>query len=128
MEDINNLGTIAFKYIIKEQKGYGSYGNVYLVEDTTNKAQYAAKVLIKKKDDDDYDTFQNEINILNELNGLNNPYLIRLITSGEGTIERNKKQKTRKYIILENASNGELLKYVTYPNRAFNEKFCKLIF
>ena len=128
MEDINNLGTIASKYIIKEKKGYGSYGNVYLVEDTTNKAQYAAKVLIKKKDDDDYDTFQNEINILNELNRLNNPYLIRLITSGEGIVERNNKQKTRKYIILENASNGELLKYVTFPNEAFNEKFCKLIF
>ena len=50
MEDINNLGTIASKYIIKEKKGYGSYGNVYLVEDTTNKTEYAAKVLIKKKD------------------------------------------------------------------------------
>ena len=123
MEDINNQGTIDSKYTIINKKGHGQFGNVFLVEDTTNNARYAAKVSKKKSH-----TFQNEIDILNELNELNNPYIIRMITSGEGVINRNNTQKTSQYIILENAPNKELLKYIRFPNTYFDEKLGKLIF
>ena len=123
MEDINNQGSIDSKYTIINKKGHGQFGNVFLVEDTTNKFLYAAKVSKKKSH-----TFQNEIDILNELNELNNPYIIRMITSGEGVINRNNTQKTSQYIILENAPNKELLKYIRFPNTYFDEKLGKLIF
>ena len=84
MEDINNQGTIHSRYIIQEKKGSGKYSNVYLVKDSTNNTLYAAKVLKNPTP-----TFQNEINILNKLNHVNSPYLIRKITSAEGSIERN---------------------------------------
>ena len=60
MEDINNQGSIDSKYTIINKKGHGQFGNVFLVEDTTNKSLYAAKVSKKKSR-----TFQNEKNNYN---------------------------------------------------------------
>ena len=123
MEDTNNQGTIHSRYIIQEKKGSGKFSNVYLVKDSTNNTLYAAKVLKEPTH-----TFQNEINILNKLNKVNSPYIIRMFTSGEGTIERNNTKKISQYIILENCPNKELLMYIREPNSAFDEKLGKLIF
>ena len=123
MEDNNIQEAIDNRYIIIKKIGYGFTANVYLVKDIINQTLYAAKVLKKPSE-----YFQNEINILNELRGINNSHLVNLITSGEGIISRGNKEKRRQYIILENASKGELMNYILYTQRGLGERLSKLIF
>ena len=123
MEDIDNQGTIDSKYIIVNKKGHGLTSNVYLVKDSSNQMIYAAKVLKKPSK-----YFQNELNILNFLKEINNPYLIHIIDSGEGIVNRKNKQNKRQYIILDNVPNGELMNYIYYPKKGLREKLSKLIF
>ena len=123
MESLDNQGTIDSKYIIIKKKGSGASSNVYIVKDITNQTFYAAKVLKKPSD-----LFQNEIKILNLLKNINNPFLIKMISPGEGIINRKNKEKKRQYIILENASNGELYNYIYYAKSGLNERLSKLIF
>ena len=122
MED-NNQEAIDNRYIIIKKIGYGFTANVYLVKDIIIQTLYAAKVLKKPSE-----YFQNEINILNELRGINNSHLVNLITSGEGKISRGNKEKRRQYIILENASKGELMNYILYAQSGLGERLSKLIF
>jgi len=123
MEEFNEQGTIDSKYIIINKKGSGASSNVYIVKDNINPELYAAKVLKKPSP-----LFQNELDILNNLKDINNPYLIKMISSGEGIINRKKKLKKRQYIILENASNGELVNYIYHASSGLNERLSKLIF
>ena len=123
MEDKEDQGTIDSRYIIINKKGYGLTSVVYVVKDSTNQMTYAAKVL---KNPSDY--FQNELNILNSLKELNNSYIVNIITSGEGIINRKSYQKKRQYIILENAQNGELMNYIFYSKTGLSERLSKLIF
>ena len=123
MEDNDIQEAIDNRYIIINKIGYGLTANVYLVKDNINQTLYAAKVLKKPSE-----YFQNEINILNELRGINNSHLVNLITSGEGKISRGNKEKRRQYIILENASKGELMNYILYAQSGLGERLSKLIF
>ena len=123
MEEFNNQGTIGSDYIIINKKGSGASSNVYIVKGNANQELYAAKVLKTPSP-----LFQNEINILNTLRNVHNPYLIKMISSGEGIINRKNKLKKRQYIILENASNGELVNYIYHASSGLNERLSKLIF
>ena len=124
MEDINEQETIDSKYIILDKKGHGASASVYLVKEINKQNSYVAKVLKQESD-----LFENEVNMLNILKKINNPNIIKIIDSGEGLIiKKDHTEKKNKYIILEYASKGELLKYIFYTKIGFSELHSKLIF
>jgi serine/threonine protein kinase len=108
MESLPEENSIDNKYIILERKGKGATANVYLVEDKNNKAKYAVKVL---KEITPY--FEKEIEILQKVSILKNPYIINLIHYGEGPVKKSSKPETNnQYMVLDYASKGELFDYI----------------
>ena len=124
MESLPEENSIDNKYIILERKGKGATANVYLVEDKNNKAKYAVKVL---KEITPY--FEKEIEILQKVSILKNPYIINLIHYGEGPVKKSSKPETNnQYMVLDYASKGELFDYIYCAEKGLNEKYAKLIF
>ena len=72
----------------------------------------------------------NMINILNNLNALNNPYIIHYVANGNGPIVLNNKPPVnREYIVYENVIHSELYLYLTINhNQRFTERQAKFIF
>ena len=69
-----------------------------------------------------------EIEILNIVKVMHNPFIIEIINSGKGVIKRNGKIfEDKKYCILEYASKKDLLKYIDFPGK-LEEKHSKVIF
>ena len=90
-------GTIDNKYIILQEKGKGASSNVFLVKDSNTEKKYAAKVLKETSN-----LFDTEIEILNALKPINNPYILNLINNDNGIIMRKDKPLEKKqYIILD---------------------------
>lgn len=124
MESLPEENSIDNKYIILERKGKGATANVYLVEDKNNKAKYAVKVL---KEVTPY--FEKEIEILQKVSILKNPYIINLIHYGEGPVKKSSKPETNnQYMVLDYASKGELFDYIYCSEKGLDEKHAKLIF
>ena len=124
MESLPEENSIDNKYIILERKGKGATANVYLVEEKNNKAKYAVKVL---KEITPY--FEKEIEILQKVSILKNPYIINLIHYGEGPVKKSSKPETNnQYMVLDYASKGELFDYIYCSEKGLDEKHAKLIF
>ena len=124
MEDSNLVEKVGPDYIIKAKIGSGGEANVFLVSKIDEEKEYVAKV--PKREDN---CISNEINILQELNQYNNPYIIKIIDSGEGDIIRKeRKTRKRKYAILEQASNGCLFDYIFYKQSGLGELKSKIFF
>jgi len=127
MEDNNNNNneeSIDSKYTILEQKGKGLTSEVFKVKDFNTQRIYAAKVYIKNSA-----LFQSEVDMLNILREINNPYMINIINSGNGKVIRKDKPKENKqYIILDYAEKGELLQYIKVLETPLIEKHAKFIF
>ena len=124
MESLPEENSIDNKYIILERKGKGATANVYLVEDKNHKAKYAVKVL---KEITPY--FEKEIEILQKVSILKNPYIINLIHYGEGPVKKSSKPETNnQYMVLDYASKGELFDYIYCSEKGLDEKHAKLIF
>ena len=72
----------------------------------------------------------NMINILNNLNALNNPYIIHYVANGNGPIVLNNKPPVnREYIVYENVIHSELCLYLKINhNQRFTERQAKFIF
>ena len=72
----------------------------------------------------------NMINILNNLNALNNPYIIHYVGNGNGPIVLNNKPPVnREYIVYENIIHSDLYLYLTINhNQRFTERQAKFIF
>ena len=116
--------TIDNKYVILQEKGEGASSNVFLVEDSNTNQIYAAKVLKESSK-----LFDAEIEILNSLKSINNPYIIKLIKNDTGFIIRKDKPIEKKqYLILEYAEKGELFNYISFIRKGFEEKYSKVIF
>ena len=69
------------KYKSKEIIGKGGFGNVYKVSEIGKNNIYALKFILKKNVEEE--KYQNEIEIMKELNKKNNKYIIRLIENFE---------------------------------------------
>ena len=104
------------KYIIDKFLDDGGFSNVYKVIDNTNGKIYALKLF-----NEDNDIFKNEIKINKIIKEYENQYCIKFIDSSEGKTES-------PYIILEFASKGSALNYITKTCTGFNEKLCKFLF
>ena len=112
------------KYDIIEKKGSGASSVVFLVKDSTTKKIYAAKVLLKQDI-----LFNNEVEMLNALKGVNSPYILNLINNGTGNVLRKGRVfKEKQYLILEYASKGELFNYILYLQKGLKKEYAKVIF
>ena len=112
------------KYLILENKGSGASAIVYLVKELNGEKTYAGKVLRESSE-----LFDKEIEILNTLKSLNNPYLVNLIDNGNGPIVRaSKPTETKQYLVLEYAKKGELFNYIFFAHEGLPEKYSKVIF
>ena len=112
------------KYIIIERKGHGGTADVYLVKEPETNKTYAVKVLIEPSD-----YFDKEVEILNTLKKINNPYIVNLIDSGKGTIIRaNKPTQINQYLVLEYAPKIDLFSYVYFTRKGFIEQYSKVLF
>ena len=124
MEGNKEEDTIDSKYIILKQISKGYTSEVFKVREIDSNNIYAAKVFINP-----YKFFQKEVDILNLIKKLNNPYLINIINSGIGTVIRNGQvQKNKLYIIFDYASKGELENYLSINNTPLSELHAKFIF
>ena len=122
MEDV--CDNIDKKYEIIDKKGSGGSSIVFLVKDSTTKKIYAAKVLRKQ---DKY--YYNEVKILNDLKGINCPYILNLVDNGIGNVTRKGKVfKEKQYIILEYASKGDLFDYIFYFEQVLKKEYAKVVF
>ena len=124
MEGNKEEDTIDSKYIILKQISKGYTSEVFKVREIDSNNIYAAKVFINA-----YKFFQKEVDILNLIKKLNNPYLISIINSGIGTvIWKGQVQQNKQYIIFDYASKGELDKYLFINNTPLPELHAKFIF
>ena len=125
MEIPNLAGQIDSKYNIIELIGIGGTAFAFLVEEKETKKKYVAKVLKRNN----YKFLSNEINILEYLKTCDNQYIINIIESGEGEIIiKELKPQTRRYCILEYASNGCVFDYIYQKHSGLGELKGKLIF
>ena len=116
-KNIKNKGEILDnKYIIEQYLDYGGHSEVYKVKDITSNKIYALK-LFNEKDV----SFENEIKINKIIKGYGNQNYIKFIDSSNGKSEFS-------YIVLEFASKGSVLNFITYNNKGLNEKLCKFLF
>ena len=120
-----NQGQIDLRYIIKEKIGSGGTANIFLVEEIETNREYVAKVL----KNDNNNLYNNEVYILNILRPYNSPYIINIINSGEGNINRNNRNpRLRKYAILEYAPYGNIYNFLYAKNNGLGELYSKIIF
>ena len=109
MEMSNSQEQIDSKYLIKEKVGTGFTSNIFLVKDIKTDDEYIAKVF---KDQIKF-LSDKEINILNILKKENNPYIVKIIDSGEGdVIRKNRQTKKSRYCILEYEPYGNIYDFI----------------
>ena len=119
-----NLGFINNKYMLLKELSSGGEGEVYLVNEMLTSRLYAAKINNRVRTRLDH-----EIKILNTLKKGGCKYVINCIDSGETGISlTGKEAKIKKYMIMELAPNRDLGDYIFYTGRAFEERFCKVLF
>ena len=67
------------------------------------------------------------MNIMNNINALNHPYIIHIINQGNGPIVLNNQPEVNKtYIVYENITHSDLFYYISAQE--FTERQSKLIF
>ena len=120
---MQNLGTIDNIYSILEIKNREPSFTTYSVIHNQTQVNYLIDVF------NDHIP-ANMINILNNLNALNNPYIIHYVANGNGPIVLNNKPPVnREYIVYENVIHSELYLYLTINhNQRFTERQAKFIF
>ena len=125
MEILNNQEQIDSKYLIVEKVGAGFTSNVFLVKEIKTNEEYVAKVFKEKNKF----LSDKEINILNILKQENNPYIVKIIDSGEGNvIRKNRQTKKSRYCILEYEPYGNIFDFIYFKKSGFGELFGKIIF
>ena len=104
------------KYIKREQKGSGLTSKVFRVEEINTNKIYAAKIF---EENNYFNYFKNEKQILELLKDKNVPNIINIITGGEISSEK-------KYLILEYAQKGDLSRFINI--NPLKEIHAKLLF
>ena len=88
------------EYVESEQLGEGCYGRVYEVKNNSTGEEYAMKKISTKKIDQAM--FQNEVALMEKINNLSSPYLVKYIKSYV------REEKFEYMIIMEYCSGGSL--------------------
>jgi serine/threonine protein kinase len=123
------------KYIIKRKIGYGAQGEIFLVENIGDNAEYVVKSRIKEKEPTkEQNLFLNEISILNKLKSKEKKYVPYLYDSGEGFIKKEGENIDENnltkylYLVIDYAAKGDLYYYVQKAETGFKEIHCKILF
>ena len=123
---MQNLGILNNQYDILEKKPYGGYTKNYLGRHNQTQVNYF--ISIKKRDHNGNDNFHaNEINVLNILHYVNNPYIVHFIENGNGILAlNNKPPRNVNYLVFEYVPGFILFDYL-YEEK-FTERQAKLLF
>ena len=123
---MQNLGILDDQYIILEKKSSGGYSKNYLARHNQTQDNYL--IVIKKPDKNGNDNFPlNEINVLNLLHNVNNPYILHFVRNGNGILAlNNKPPRNVNYLVFEYVSGFPLFNFVN--TEKFTEKHAKLLF
>ena len=121
---MQNLGNLDNQYIILLKYNYDPVRNQYLARHNQNH-NYVVIEFLRNGDINDFPA--NEINILNILRNVDNPYILHSIQNGNGLLTLNNKPPVNKpYIIYEYAVIFDLYFYLTKGR--FTERQAKLLF
>ena len=122
---MNDIPVLNKKYYLLSKLGEGATSHVYIGSPLHNALHYVAiKILTNKHVKEN--AFEQEAEILSNIKCAN---VIQLIEYGVGPIERRLQiSDSKKYLILEYASKGNLFNYIYFPERSFGEEYGKFIF
>ena len=125
---MQNLGILDNQYIILSIKSEESRRIYYVAKNIQTNTNYIIEIKRNNGGGNANDNFPaNEVNILNNPNYLNCPYILHYIRDGNGSLILNGKQPENiPYIVYENASNYSLFEYIR--GERLPEKHAKLIF
>ena len=131
MEETDIGKTIKNKYKIIDKINEGSYGSVYLVEETTTKKKFA----IKKSKKESYNTFETEKKVLKKLSeykqekkiSKEDSYTIDMIENFDEKVNTPKETEIISYIVLEYKQKYNLNDYFKIK-KTIKERCAKLIF
>ena len=123
---MENLGTLDNQYNIIEKKDYNGYRIIYSVRHNQTQVNYL--IAIKKHINNGNDNFPaNEINVLNILQKINNPYIMHYIGNGNGILAlNNKPPRNVNYLIFEYSPRFPLFDYINVDR--LTERQAKLLF
>ena len=125
---MQNLGTLDNRYTLLRLILNDADRDYYTGRDNENQNNYIIAIKVNNPGNNNNDFPANEINILNQLNALNNPFILRFINHGNGPlILQNEEPRDVAYLVFENADlNFSLYECVTLGG--FQERQAKLIF
>ena len=114
------------QYNIIGQKDSSEDRDVYLAKDNQTQVNYF--IVIKNPGNNGNINFPaNEINALNILHNVNNPYIVHFIENGNGILTlNNEPPRNVNYLIFEYVSRFPLFNYIEV--KKFTEKHAKLLF
>ena len=123
---MQNFGTLDNQYIILEKKPSGGYTENYLARHNQTQVNYF--IAIKRPDNNGNDNFPpNQINVLNILHNVNNPYIVHFMENGNGILAlNNKSPRNVNYLVFEYMPGFCLFDYIII--KKFTERQAKLLF
>jgi len=124
---MNNLGNLDNQFTILGLKNNDFLINYYNARHDQTQINYIIEIP-RRQDNNNFIIFRiYDINILNIIRNVNNPYILGYIRNGNGQLNLNGKQpRIIPYIIYENAPRFHLIEYIMV--RSFTERQAKLIF
>lgn len=119
----NYLGILHNKYILIIELFLDILSTLYISIDSFTNKKYIVKVF------DKYDnSFEEEIKINKIISKSKSPFFIKYIDSSSGPLIKDDIIENKHYIVFEEPSKGDLLKYIYITKTGFSEKTCKFIF
>ena len=123
---MQNFGILDNQFIITRKIAYLEDRNVYLARNNQTQVNYL--IAIKKHINNGNDNFpSNEINVLNILQNINNPYILHYIGNGNLIFAlNNKPPRNVNYLIFEYVPRFPLFDYINVDR--LTERQAKLLF
>ena len=119
----NYLGILHSKYILVFEMVCSTFSTVYQAINSFTSQNYIVKIF-----HNNVKSIEEEIKISKKISESNNPYFIKYIDSSNGDLIFDEVAESKRYIVFENVSKGDLMKYISKNQTGFSEKICKFIF
>ena len=125
---MQNLGNLDNQFTILGLKNESSFINYYSARHDQTQINYIIEIPKEQDNDNNNNNFHiSDINILNIIRNVNNPYILGYIRNGNGQLNLNgKPPRITPYIVYENAPRFDLFEYIIVRN--LTERHAKLIF
>lgn len=124
MQNCSNFqGILHSQYILVLELVLNTLSAVYKAINSLTSRNYIVKIFHNNDK-----SIEEEIKISKKISESNNPFFIKYIDSSYGDLIFDEVVEPKRYIVFENASKGDLLKYISVNQTGFPEKICKFIF